>query len=115
MLWVELCPLKRYGEALTPTIYECDCTGKWGPCRGTQVQMWSWQWAQFNLTGVLTRRGKGGYRDTREGPMKSDRDGMMEPQTKEYQGPLATQQELGESQETDSLSELPEGTDPAHT
>lgn len=33
VLWVVLCPLKRYAEVLTPTTLECDLIWKYGRCR----------------------------------------------------------------------------------
>lgn len=79
VLWVGLCPQKRYDEALTPTGYECDSTGKWGPGRGTQVQRWS--------LGSLQEEGKVDTETHRRRPCQGrNRQGVMRLQTKERQG-----------------------------
>lgn len=39
VLWVELCPQKRYAEILTYGTYGCDPTWKWDICRCNQHKM----------------------------------------------------------------------------
>jgi len=43
-LWVELCPPRRYVQALFPGACSCDLLWKWDSCRRSQVTMRSLGW-----------------------------------------------------------------------